>query len=136
MFSILRAKPGPEATVKALAPPQTAPWIGMEAPGSSSIWMKMPPTVGIREAKRSTTSVDGVMGYPAANRAPAARVPSQQAWSPSRKWTPVRTPFGSACIASSEDGEVGTVHAAEVTAALYVSGDHVGRMVTLGIESR
>ena len=48
--------------MKALAPPQTAPCIVMEAASSSSIWMKVPPTVGMRVAKRSTTSVDGVMG--------------------------------------------------------------------------
>src|ERR1019366_10811524 len=131
MCSIMREKPGPEVTVKALAPPQTAPWMVIEAASSSSIWMKMPPTVGIREAKRSTTSADGVMGYPAANRAPAARVPSQQAWSPSRKWTPVRTPLGSACIASSEDSEIGTVHSAEVATGALLDGDDVGRMVTL-----
>jgi hypothetical protein len=35
-------------------------------------------------------------GYPAANRAPAASAPSQQAWSPSMKCTPVSTPRGSA----------------------------------------
>ena len=62
MCSIMSEKPGPEVTVKALAPPQTAPWMAMEAASSSSIWMKMPPTVGMREANRSTTSVEGVMG--------------------------------------------------------------------------
>ena len=62
MCSIIREKPGPEVTVKAFAPPQTAPWRAMEAASSSSIWMKTPPTVGIRAAKRSTISVDGVMG--------------------------------------------------------------------------
>src|ERR1700757_2457989 len=102
--------------------------MAIEAASSSSIWMKMPPTVGILHAKRSTTSVDGVMGYPAANRAPAARVPSQQAWSPSRKWTPVRTPLGSACMARSEDSEVGTVHPAEVAPATFLRGDYVGWM--------
>ena len=34
----------------------------IEAASSSSIWMKVPPTVGTRAAKRSTTSVEGVMG--------------------------------------------------------------------------
>src|SRR5271165_2227530 len=72
--------------------------MAMEAASSSSIWMKVPPTVGMREANRSTTSVEGVIGYPAEKRAPAASAPSQQAWSPSRKWEPVRTPAGSACI--------------------------------------
>src|SRR6266568_99459 len=131
MCSIMREKPGPDVTVKALAPPQTAPWMAMEAASSSSIWMKMPPTVGILHAKRSTTSVDGVMGYPAANRAPAARVPSQQAWSPSRKWTPVRTPLGSACMPCSEDGEIRTVHSAEVAAAAFIGGYDVGSVITL-----
>ena len=44
----------------------------------------------------STKEVEGVIGYPAANRAPAANAPSQQAWSPSMKCVPVRTPRGSA----------------------------------------
>src|ERR1700693_3496808 len=132
MCSIISEKPGPLVTVNALAPPQTAPCRQIEAASSSSIWMNVPPTVGMREAKRSTTSVDGVIGYPEAKRAPAERQPSQQAWSPSRKCVPVRTPAGSACIAGlllrrdrrlggvhavPKDGEVRTVHAAQVAAA-------------------
>src|SRR5215470_2174120 len=99
--------------------------------------MNVPPTTGTRAAKRSTTSVEGVMGYPAANLAPAASAPSQHAWSPSRKSVPVRTPRGSAfmghlrarCAGRSlllrrktlaVDCEVGTVHSAQVaTAALF-----------------
>src|SRR5271167_1978568 len=130
MCSIIREKPGPEVTVKALAPAQTPPWRAMEAASSSSIWINAPPTVGTRAANRSTTSVEGVMGYPAANRAPAASDPSQQAWSPSRKWTPVRTPLGSACIARSEYGEVRAVHPAEVTTAAFFGGYDVRGVVT------
>src|SRR5215469_5040243 len=131
MCSIIKEKPGPEVTVKALAPPQTAPCRVIEAASSSSIWMKVPPTVGTRAAKRSTTSVEGVIGYPEEKRAPAASAPSQHAWSPSRKWEPVNTPAGSACIGcllrfsfgfrggvralgffnpETVDGEVGTIH--------------------------
>src|SRR5215467_10134363 len=150
MCSIISEKPGPEVTVNALAPPQTAPCKVMEAASSSSIWMKQPPTVGTRAAKRSTTSVDGVMGYPAAKRAPAASAPSQQAWSPSRKCVPVRTPRGSAfmlhlrsgrrgllCLrhALAVDGEVRAIHAAQIAAAAFLRRHHVGRMITLGIES-
>ena len=62
MCSIISEKPGPEVTVNALAPPQTAPWMAMEEASSSSIWMKIPPTVGILDANRSTTSVEGVIG--------------------------------------------------------------------------
>src|ERR1044071_350595 len=98
--------------------------------------MNRPPTVGMRQAKRSTTSVDGVIGYPAANRAPAARVPSQQAWSPSRKWTPVRTPLGSARMSGSEDGEAGTAHSAEVAPGAFVGGDDVRGVVSLCVISR
>src|ERR1035437_3968855 len=133
--SIISENPGPEVTVKALAPAQTAPWMAMEAASSSSIWMKMPPRVGILAAKRSTTSVDGVMGYPAANRAPAASAPSQHAWSPSMKWTPVRTPLGSACIAPSKDGEIRTIHAAEIATTAFLGGCDVRRVVTGGVES-
>src|SRR6266481_579931 len=151
MCSIIRENPGPEVTVKAFAPPQTAPCRVMEAANSSSIWMKVPPTIGTRAAKRSTTSVEGVMGYPAANLAPAANAPSQQAWSPSRKWVPVNTPRGSACMARLArfslglrrlrnplpiNREVGTVHPTEVAAAALFRSHDVGRMVALGVESR
>src|SRR5579864_8449225 len=147
MCSIMSEKPGPEVTVKALAPPHTAPWRVIDAASSSSIWMKRPPTSGTRLAKRSTTSVDGVIGYPAAKRAPAASAPSQQAWSPSRKCTPVRTPRGSACIihlrsrvrfrrgkAIAEDREIGTVHAAQIAAAALLSRDQMRRVISLGVE--
>src|SRR5262249_55400621 len=108
--------------------------------------MKVPPTVGMRPAKRSTTSVDGVIGYPAAKRAPAAIAPSQQAWSPSTKWTPVRTPFGSAFIPyfsgfpgfgldlGPGNGEVRAVHAAQVTATAFLGFDNVRRVVSLRVE--
>ena len=43
-------------------PAQAAPWMAMEEAISSSIWMNTPPTSGMRLAKRSTTSVDGVIG--------------------------------------------------------------------------
>src|ERR1019366_4337790 len=112
--------------------------------------MKVPPTVGTRAARRSTTPVEGVMGYPAANLAPAASAPSQQAWSPSRKCVPVSTPRGSAFILSSlrfhvrlgglslvaVNGEVGTVHAAAIAAAALLRRDHVRRMIAFGIKSR
>src|SRR5271169_4540197 len=122
--------------------------MAIDAASSSSIWIKVPPTVGMREAKRSTTSVEGVIGYPAEKRAPAASAPSQQAWSPSRKWEPVRTPAGSACILGllgvgsaggglrlffhvirifeTEDGEIRAVHSTEIAAAAFFRVDHVG----------
>src|SRR5579872_4573763 len=98
MCSIISENPGPEVTVNAFAPPHTPPCNAIDAASSSSICMNVPPTVGTRAAKRSTTSVDGVIGYPAANLAPAANAPSQQAWSPSMKCVPVKTPCGSAFI--------------------------------------
>src|ERR1700686_549058 len=103
--------------------------------------MKVPPPVGTRAAKRSTTSVEGVMGYPAANLAPTASAPSQQAWSPSRKCVPVKTPWGSAFIFHtrlrdliSVDGEVRAIHAAEIAAAAFLRMHDVRSMVTLRIE--
>src|SRR5581483_3338276 len=144
MCSIISENPGPEVTVKAFAPPHTAPCRVIEAASSSSIWMNVPPTVGPRAANRSTTSVAGVMGYPAANRAPAARAPSQQAWSPSMKCVPVSTPRGSACMARAFlyrggfggiNCEVRAVHAAQITAAALLRCHHVWRMVPLGVES-
>src|SRR5947209_1554325 len=79
MCSIINENPGPDVTVNAFAPPQTAPCSAIEAANSSSIWMNVPPTIGTRAANRSTTSVEGVIGYPAANLDPAASAPSQQA---------------------------------------------------------
>src|ERR1051326_6833318 len=101
--------------------------------------MNIPPMVGMRKENRSTTSVEGVIGYPAANRAPAASAPSQQAWSPSRKWMPVRTPRGSAFMGRlrlgaylvSEDGEIRAVHAAQIAAAALLRRDHLRWVVTL-----
>src|SRR5215467_7713923 len=139
MCSIISEKPGPEVTVKALAPPHTAPCNVIEAASSSSIWINVPPTVGTRDAKRSTTSVEGVIGYPAAKRAPAANAPSQQAWSPSMKCTPVSTPRGSAFTSGlrhfvAADGEIGAEHAAQVAAAAFFRVHHVRGMVSLGVE--
>src|SRR5271169_1087630 len=85
------------------------------------------------------------MGYPAANLAPAAKAPSQQAWSPSMKCVPVSTPCGSAFMASSRgdldasdfvaiNREIGAVHAAQVAPAAFLRMNHVRRMVALGIE--
>jgi len=122
---------GPEVTVKAWRPPQTAPCNVIEAASSSSIWMKVPPTVGTREAKRSTTSVEGVMGYPAAKRAPAANAPSQQAVIAIDEVCagPVSARIGLAMIGFHLslpcpeptlwrlNCEIGAVHAAEVTSA-------------------
>jgi hypothetical protein len=39
-------------------------------------------------------------------------------------------------MASSEDGEVGTVHATEVATTAFIAGYDVRRMITLGIKSR
>src|SRR5246127_4340601 len=116
--------------------------------------MKVPPTTGMRDAKRSTTSVEGVMGYPAANRDPAANAPSQQAWSPSMKCVPVRTPRGSAFTAHLRgrrrslsigtfqaghslpvDRKIRAVHPAQIAAAALFGRDYMGWMIALGIES-
>src|SRR6266568_7803358 len=60
--------------------------------------MKVPPMKGARCEKRSTISVEGVIGYPEENLAPAAIAPSHAAWSPSMKCEPVSTPIGSAVV--------------------------------------
>ena len=65
------------------------------------------------------------------------------------KWVPVRTPRDQLSfrhlplriglrsgVFVAEDGEVGAVHAAQVAAAAFFRRDHVGRMVSLGIECR
>src|ERR1700747_1332135 len=147
MCSIMSEKHRPDVTVNAFAPPHAAPCNVIEAASSSSIWMKVPPTVGTREANRSTTSVEGVIGYPAAKRAPAASAPSQQAWSPSMKWVPVRTPRGSACMIGLRwrglalwlwlddplpvNSEIRTIHPTQIAATAFLRGDHVRRMVAL-----
>ncbi len=96
IFSIIREKPGPEVTVITFFPPQAAPINAAIEAISSSICIKTPPTDGIRSENRSAVSVEGVMGYPAKNRHPAAKAPSARAKSPSKKCAPVKTPLGSA----------------------------------------
>ncbi len=49
---------------------------------SSSIWTNVPPTAGSARAMCSAISDDGVIGYPAKNRQPAASAPSAHAWFP------------------------------------------------------
>ncbi|GAG20288.1 unnamed protein product, partial [marine sediment metagenome] len=46
MFSIIRAKPGPDVALIALAPAREAPTRADMLASSSSIWMKMAPTKG------------------------------------------------------------------------------------------
>ncbi len=43
-------------------PPSEAPSTAPSEAISSSIWMKMPPTLGSSSAMRSATSEDGVIG--------------------------------------------------------------------------
>jgi hypothetical protein len=62
IFSIIKEKPGPDVTVMAFFPPQTAPIKAAIEASSSSIWMKMPPTLGILSENRSAVSVEGVIG--------------------------------------------------------------------------
>jgi len=47
----------------------------------------------------------------------------------------VRTPFGSACIAASEDREVRAAHTAEVATTAFLGIYDVGGVVTRRIES-
>jgi hypothetical protein len=96
----------------------------------------------------STISVEGVIGYPALNRAPAANAPSQAAASPFMKCVPVSTPTGSAValagnfgllnflvrIAVTIDGEIRTIHATEVATGTFVRVYHVGRVIALAVE--
>jgi hypothetical protein len=47
----------------------------------------------------------------------------------------VRTPFGSACITASENGEIRAVHTTEVATTAFLGIYDVGRVVTRRIES-
>src|SRR3990170_2180239 len=71
--------PGPDVAVIALAPATEAPMTAAIDAISSSIWIKCPPTRGRLRASNSAISVDGVIGYPAKKRHPAARAPNPQA---------------------------------------------------------
>ncbi len=62
MFSIMREKPGPDVALIALTPAREAPTRAAMLASSSSIWMKMAPTAGIRRASLSAVSVEGVIG--------------------------------------------------------------------------
>jgi len=58
----MRENPGPEVDVMDFLPPHEAPRMAAMELISSSIWMKMPSTWGMRTAIRSAISVAGVMG--------------------------------------------------------------------------
>src|SRR3990172_5780990 len=159
-FSIMRLKPGPLVTVIDLVPVHEAPTTAAMLASSSSIWMNVPPMKGKRRDTRSTTSVDGVMGYPATKRQPAAIAPSPHAKSPSRKWAPVNTPAGSALIAPfsfhrrcspgssrshdggdrtpldfhAEDRKVGADHLAQLAVHAFTVLDHLREVVALAVE--
>ena len=62
MFSCISEKPGPEVAVSALVPASEAPMTAAIEAISSSIWMKSPPTWGMRRDSTSAISVDGVIG--------------------------------------------------------------------------
>ena len=47
---------------------------------------------------------------------------------------PVSTPFGSACIAGSKNGEVRAVHAAEIATAAFLGSYNIGWVISLGIK--
>src|SRR5476651_1933242 len=66
----------------ALTPPIEAPITAAIEAISSSICTNTPSTSGNRRTNRSAISDDGVIGYPAKNRQPAAIAPNAQAWLP------------------------------------------------------
>ncbi len=79
MLSCMSEKPGPDVAVSALAPASEAPMTAAIEAISSSICTKWPSTCGRRRDSTSAISVEGVMGYPAKKRAPAAMAPSATA---------------------------------------------------------
>jgi hypothetical protein len=81
----MRLKPGPEVAVIDFAPAQLAPMMALIEASSSSIWMAIPPTCGSLFDRCSAISLDGVIGYPAKNRQPAAIAPSAHASFPCQK---------------------------------------------------
>jgi len=62
MFSCISEKPGPLVAVIDLAPVSEAPMMAAILAISSSIWMNLPPSAGMRLAIHSAISVDGVIG--------------------------------------------------------------------------
>ena len=62
IISCMRLKPGPDVAVSAFWPASEAPHTAAMEAISSSIWMKVPPTSGMRRASVSAISVEGVMG--------------------------------------------------------------------------
>jgi hypothetical protein len=88
MFSCIRLNPGPDVAVMDFTPAALAPRIADMEAISSSIWMYVPPILGMFEAMYSATSVAGVIGYPAKNLHPAYNPPAPQAWSPYMKKEP------------------------------------------------
>ena len=63
IFSIINENPGPDVTVITFFPPHEAPIRAAIDASSSSIWIKTPPTEGIRSENLSAVSVEGVIGF-------------------------------------------------------------------------
>src|SRR5450759_342887 len=87
IFSCLSENPGPLVAVMALTPPIEAPITAAIEAISSSICTNTPSTSGNWRASRSAISDDGVIGYPAKKRQPAAIAPNAQAWLPEISFT-------------------------------------------------
>src|SRR5438445_276295 len=81
--SCISESPCPVDPVAARAPVLSAPQHMPTASSSLSAFTQTPPTSGRRSAKCSSNSVNGVIGYPAKNRHPAAIAASAIASDPS-----------------------------------------------------
>jgi hypothetical protein len=81
--SCISERPCPVEPVAARAPVASAPHAIPTASSSDSALMHTPPTGGSSSAKCSSTSVNGVIGYPAKNRQPDAIAARTNASEPS-----------------------------------------------------
>ena len=64
-FSCISEKPGPLVAVNDFTPASDAPTMAPMLASSSSICMKIPPSLGSSREAISAISDEGVMGYPA-----------------------------------------------------------------------
>src|SRR5687767_15236961 len=70
-ISDINERPGPEVAVIDFAPAKDAPTTAPIAASSSSVCRQVPPIFGSQSASNCSTSVEGVMGYPAKKLQPA-----------------------------------------------------------------
>ncbi len=103
-FSCIREKPGPLVAVNAFSPARLAPITAAILAISSSICIYIPPWPGSTAEHISAISVEGHIGYPAKNLAPATTAARTQASFPWRNLRLIELMTGSPQLPGQNPG--------------------------------